>query len=109
MLLIELNIKYVEVLLNIIVEQKQKEEVIKQKNYVTCVANPQTVNVLFSAALATTQHGSTMEYQTEAPLDLQLAPTPAAPSLWPHWSWGVLLCGALVILGLLGVCCCYKR
>ena len=43
----ELNIKYVEGLLNIIIEQKQKEEVIKQKNYVTCVANLQTVNVYF--------------------------------------------------------------
>ena len=65
---------------------------------------PIVIVYFFSAALTTTQHGSTMEYPTKAPLDLQLAPTPAAPaSYWPHWGWGVLLCVALVILGLLGV------
>ena len=47
-----------------------------------------------------------MVHSTEAALDLQLAPTPAAAAMWPHWSWGVLLAVSLIVLGLLGVVCC---
>ena len=64
--------------------------------------------LLFSAAL-TTQQGSTMSYTTKASLDLQMAPTPAPVSHWLHWGWGVLLCVALISIGLLGVICCYRR
>ena len=44
-----------------------------------------------------------MVHSTEAALDLQLAPTPAAAAMWPHWGWGVVLAVSLVVLGILGV------
>ena len=69
---------------------------------------PSSKWLLFSAALTTTQDENTM-YSTEATLNLQLAPTPATQSMWPHWGWGVLLSVALLMLGLLGVICCFKR
>ena len=62
--------------------------------------------LLLLAVPTTTQDDNMMVHSTEAALDLQLAPTPAAAAMWPHWSWGVLLAVSLIVLGLLGVVCC---
>ena len=62
------------------------------------------------AAVLTTDPEANMKmFTTEAPLDLQVAPTPAAASVWPHWGWGVLLAIALMGLGIMGVVCCCRR
>ena len=63
------------------------------------------------AAVLTTDPQANMKmFTTEASLDLQVAPTPAAASVWPHWGW--LLAIALMGLGITGVvwvvCCCRR-
>ena len=62
-----------------------------------------------SAVSTTTQEANMMVHSTEARLDLQLAPTPAVATVWPHWGWGVVLAVSLMVLGILGVVCCVRR
>ena len=57
----------------------------------------------------TAQEANMMMFTTEAQLDLQVAPTPAAATVWPHWGWGVVLAVSLMVLGILGVVCCVRR
>ena len=57
----------------------------------------------------TAQEANMMMFTTEAKLDLQVAPTPAVATVWPHWGWGVVLAISLMVLGILGVVCCCRR
>ena len=62
---------------------------------------------VYLAAVITDPQANTKMFTTEAALNLQVAPTPATASAWPHWGW--LLAIALMGLGIMGVVCCCRR